>query len=340
MTSSPERSESAALINRANDIADRVLFPRADRTDRDGKLPIEQLDVIAAEGLYGLVGPTELGGAGADERTRLDVIEAFAGGCMNTTFVWTQHQGAVAATVAASGPVHDTWARRLSSGEAKAGVSFAHLLRPDPLITADRVNDGWLVSGFAPWVTGWGYIDTFLNAARFETEASDGGQVVWAMIDAVDSSTLRSRTLELAAVDASGTFALEFDRHFVPDEQVTSIQSYAQWMSDYPKGLRTNGSLGLGVANRTAKLLGPSGFDEELGRVRSYLDSATVEELPDARGQLGALTVRMTGSLVASLGGKSIMANHPGQRLAREALFLLIQGQTPAIRTAQLDGLR
>ena len=66
------------------------------------------------------------------------------------------------------------------------------------------------------------------------------------------------------------------------------------------------------------------------------MDEADIDRLPEARGRVSAVAVRLTSKLVASHGGRSIVRDNHGQRLAREALFLLIQGQTPEIREAQL----
>ena len=329
----------ANVVQRVRALADDVLFPCALDVDASTELPRAALDEITERGLYGLVGPTGLGGAGANHATQMSAIEAMAGGCLNTAFVWTQHQGATNAAVASTGEPHEEWAAALSSGRAKGGVAFAHLLRPRAVLTAEPTAGGWLLSGVAPWVTGWGYIDVVLTAARVGADAGRGGDIVWLLVDAVDAATLRSTPLRLSAVNASGTFEIVFDRHFVPDTRVTSIQPYDQWRAEYPKGLRTNGSLGLGIATRTASLLGPSVFDAALHEVRHQLDHATVDQLPVARGRLGALTVKMTAALVATMGGRSILADQHGQRLAREAVFLLIQGQTPEIRDAQLADL-
>jgi hypothetical protein len=43
--------------------------------------------------------------------------------------------------------------------------------------------------------------------------------------------------------------------------------------------------------------------------------------------------------LVVTGGGRSITMDHHAQRLAREALFLLVFGQTASIRAAQIDRL-
>ncbi|MDA3039052.1 MAG: acyl-CoA/acyl-ACP dehydrogenase [Actinomycetota bacterium] len=348
MTSNPADSNPADsnpvdhdVVGRARALADDVLFPHALEVDASTALPRAALDEITERGLYGLVGPTHLGGAGANQPTQLLVIEALASGCLNTAFVWTQHQGATNAAVTATGEPHEQWAAALSSGRSKGGVAFAHLLRPRAVLTAEPTAGGWLLSGVAPWVTGWGYIDVVLTGARVgaDAETGRGGDIVWLLVDAVDATTLRSIPLRLSAANASGTFEIGFDRHFVPDARVTSIQPYDQWRAEYPKGLRLNGSLGLGVATRTASLLGPSVFDAALLDVRHQLDRATVDQLPTARGRLGALAVKMTAALVATTGGRSILADQHGQRLAREAMFLLIQGQTPEIRDAQLADL-
>jgi len=312
-------------------LAEEVLFPNALSVDASGVIPTDNLDQIASAGLYGLVGPAELGGSNADQETLLEVIECFAGACLTTCFVWVQHQGATRATVASSGPVGALFGRNLSGGLVRSGVAFAHLLGSgSPAISAVVCNEGWLITGTAPWVTGWGHIDVFHVAARH------GDNIVWGLIDAKPSSTLTSKRLPLAAIDSSGTDQIVFEQHLVPTERVTSIQRFDEWLAHYPHGLRVNGSLSLGVAARAARLLGPSAFDDELADARRQLDEADVDGLPEARGRVSSLAVHLTNSLVAKVGGRAVVSDHHGQRLAREAIFLLIQGQTPEIREAQL----
>ena len=61
--------------------------------------------------------------------------------------------------------------------------------------------------------------------------------------------------------------------------------------------------------------------------------------MPDARAQASALALQAATTLVVTGGGRSITMDHHAQRLAREALFLLVFGQTGSIRAAQLDRL-
>jgi len=319
------------IVERARAIADEVLFPAALTTDASPLLPRRLLDVLADAGFYGLVGPTGSGGLAADGATVAAVVEALAGGCLTTTFVWMQHLGSTQAVARSDvAAVRDEWARPLSSGDRRAGVAFAHLRRPGPpVVRATPCGGGWRIDGIAPWVTGWGRIDAVHVAARC------GDDIVWSLIDAVGSTAVRPDPLALAAVDASGTVELHLTGLVVPPERVTIVEPYSAWAARDAAGSRTNGSLALGVASRCTRLLGPSPFDDELVACREALDRAGPDEFPAARAAASVLAHRAAGALVAAGGGSAVRRDHHAQRLAREAMFLLVQAQNPAIRAAQ-----
>ena len=323
------------LLATSQQLADEVLRERALAVDASGDVPEHNLDLLRDAGFYGLWAPVEVGGCGLDELERLPILEAMAGGCLTTAFVWTQHGGASAnaARTPTGSPIHDRWARALATGEARGGVAFAHVLRPEPCLFAERCTDGWKLSGTAPFVTGWGHIDAVLVAAH------DADRLVWMLLPADEAPTLRSRRLRLAAVDSSVTVELHFEGHPAADDEVIEIIDYSTWLSLYRQGLRTNGALMLGVASRALSLLGPSPLDAELDAARAALYAAEVDEMPECRAQVGYVGIRATSALVSSIGGRAITREHHAQRLAREALFLLVQGQTAQIRTGHLHRL-
>ncbi|HAA66716.1 MAG TPA: hypothetical protein DCE10_07705, partial [Acidimicrobiaceae bacterium] len=149
--------------------------------------------------------------------------------------------------------------------------------------------------------------------------------------------SLSSKRLSLAAVDSATTAELTFTRHYVPEATVTAIETFESWAERYKTGLRANGSNPLGVAARSIRLLGSSPFEEQLVEAREHLDSATSEELPLARAVVGELCVRSAAALVAQVGGSAMTIEQQAQRLAREALFLLVQGQTMQIKKNHLQ---
>lgn len=320
----------------AREISDRFLFPGALEVDASDIVPVDRLDRLALAGLYGLAGPADAGGMGlADLATALEIIEIMASGCLTTTFVWIQHHGAVRALADAPPGLRDAWLAPLCSGAIRAGVAFSGLRRPGPpILTAAPDGEGWRFNGLAPWVTGWGRVDVVRAAARRED-----GDIVWALIDATAGPTLHTEPLRLAAVNASATVTLSFDNHQVQPDRVISIQPYGAWQAADRASLRLNGSLALGVGRRCAALLGSEPLEIELGERRRGLDQASPETMPMQRARTSEFALRAATTLVVSGGGRSISLDHHAQRLAREALFLLVFGQTAAIKAAQLHRL-
>jgi len=78
--------------------------------------------------------------------------------------------------------------------------------------------------------------------------------------------------------------------------------------------------------------MGPTGFDEQLVTVRRALDGAATEQLPAARAAASDLAMRAATRLTVASGSRSILIGQHPQRLAREALFLLVFGSRPPIR--------
>jgi hypothetical protein len=332
---SPAEAGAARAMAAAERLAEEVLFPAALATDSADIVPNELLDALAEAGLYGLFAAPDVGGLGLDRATGEAIIETLAGACLTTTFVWMQHLSTAVAVADTRLPVHSEWARPLATGAKRSGIAFSHLRHPGPpSIVATKVEDGYVVDGVAPLVTGWGLIDVVHVATRM------GDDIAWLLIDATGSETLVPKRLELAAVNASATVSLRAWRHFVPSTRLTTMQPLDDWLEKDALGLRTNGHLSLGVARRCLSLLGPSPLDDQLASTRRALLEAAPGELPDARAAASLFALDAATALMASGGGGSVVRQAHGQRLGREALFLLVQGQTPAIRAAQLALLR
>jgi alkylation response protein AidB-like acyl-CoA dehydrogenase len=335
--------DSAARNKTARDgaatIAGELLFPAAMATDVAIRIPPAHLDALAAAGLYGLAGPAAAGGLGADIQVMCDVTEILAGGCLATTFVWLQHHRAVRAVAATPDKaLREAWLTALCRGDRRSGIALGGAL-PHPVLRARPVAGGYLLDGTSPWVTGWGMIDTLYTVAR---TADD--RLVTALLDAQAGPTLAAEQLALVAVNASCTVELRFEDHFVPADRVVEMISYRDWLTGDARGLRMNGSLSLGVAARCCALAargagaaGQSPLDIELAQRRAELDAATAPDaaadaMPRARAAAAEFVLRAAGALVAATGSRAVLAAEHPQRLAREALFLLVFGSRPAIK--------
>lgn len=223
-------------VERAREFADEFLFPTANEVDALPIVPRERLDVLAEHGWYGLSAPS----SGLTIQDGWPIVEAFAGGCLTTTFVWMQHLGT--APACAYGSEHlRPWVEPLASGEVRSTVAFAGLL-PDPPLRAEQVDGKWTVSGVAPWVSGWGLADVIHVAARTPDD-----DVVWLIVDC-DAPGIETTPLQLLAVNASATVTVRFVDVRAAADRETSRFPWSEWPARDAAGLRTNGSLALGCS--------------------------------------------------------------------------------------------
>jgi alkylation response protein AidB-like acyl-CoA dehydrogenase len=320
---------TADVLAAARGIAEDVLFPAAMRTDAADVLPVSQLDALAAAGLYGVFGPLEEGGLSLDFPAVCAVVEELAGGCLATAFVWIQHFGLLGALIGDDAPAHmrASWLGPACRGELRGGIALAGLLPGPPRLRARPVDDGWMLDGTAPWVTGWGRVNVLLVAARGPADT-----IVTLVLDAVEQAGLAVARQYLAAVHASMTVRLDFTGVLVPANRLVShAQLHPGGVLGGP-ALRVNGSLALGVAGRCCRLLGPSPLDDELDACRQKLDQSDSETMPGARAAASELALRAAAALAVHDGSQSITRGQHAQRLAREALFLLVFGSRPGIR--------
>lgn len=333
MTDLDNETIDTTIVAAAQTLADDVLFPGALETDEADVLPVERLDALAEAGFFGLFAPPALGGLGANGSTMTAAVEAISSGCLTTSLVWCQHFGLLGNVVFGSDAMRDRYAEDAVHGRVRGGIAFGGLLPGPPVLTAARVDGGWMLHGRAPWVSGWGRIDLVHVAARGPDDT-----VVNVLVEAAERRGVRAERLRLAAVDASATVHLTFEGLVVPEDRVFSVQPYDPAAS-LGSSLRMNGSLALGVAARCCTLIGSSPLDEQLTARRDALDTASADEMAAERARTSAFAMQAATALMAHVGSRAILRGEHAQRLAREAQFLLIFGNRPMIREALLAEL-
>lgn len=333
-------SSATTLVEAARNLATELLGPAAEITDRADIVPAEHLRALARAGLCGLFCPPA-----APLASTREIFEVLAGACGVTFFVWVQHHAPVRML---AGSPNETLRRRhledLCSGRVLGGVAFAYLRRPGPpAVVARRVAAGYVIDGEAPWVTSWGLAGLYSVAARLVD------QVLYFLVEAAPSDALRpSAPLALGAMGASSTVRLTFDDLFVADDQVLTVMSFDEWRARDQMATAQPNPAVFGIAATCIRLLGETPLTKELAecRKRSYAladvrlsDAAHLAALVEARARSLALAVRAATALVVASGGRGMSADHPAQRLLREAAFFTIQAQTPELRRATLAQL-
>jgi alkylation response protein AidB-like acyl-CoA dehydrogenase len=311
-------------VDRARHLAETVLLPDAAAVDRADRIPLEHLDALDRAGLTGLAATAP------SLAERMAVTEALATGCLATTFVWLQHQGAVAAVAQGAPAVRDRHLDDLATGRRRAGVAITALRPPAPL-RVTRDGSAFRLDGRVPWVTGWGLAELLLVAAL------DADDVVHQLLVDVPAAGISAERLDLVAANAGSTATVTFSGAVVPADRLVGVQPLAEQRARDAASLAGNGALALGVAARAIALgTDAGGLDGELDRIRAALLAAGPDGLPAARAAASDLALRAAGRLVVASGARSVLAGSTPERLLREAAFLLVFGSRPAIRTELL----
>lgn len=379
VTLPPDRAgrytDEAAILEAARRVAETVLGPRAQESDRAEGPNRDNFRALAEAGLLGLAIPREYGGLDASGVTQREYTEILAAACGVTTFIQAQHHGS--SRLIANGP-NEALKRRLlpdlAVGRTLCAISFAHLRRPGPpVLRADLVSGGYRLNGTAPWVTGWG----LMNQVVFGATLPDGRFVyVWSPgtreefadlftgIAPPDGNwgTLRaSAPLPLCAMNASATVELTLEDWFVPETHWLTESDRETMQRNDRNGVLGATAMPLGCAAASVRVLCETAERRSIPALRRAAE-AFGKEWEAARAQVEAwsgrpgepdffanairirawcieMAVRAAHAAVTASSGAANMLTHPAQRLLREAMFYTIQAQTHEVMDATLARL-
>ncbi|MEV6836616.1 acyl-CoA dehydrogenase family protein [Streptomyces sp. NPDC051133] len=334
------------LVVRARRLATDLLAPQAEWVDQEG-VPGSHIAAVKRSGLLGVVAPVAYGGSGAPPAVLRETAEILAGACCATWFVQTQHHTPVQTLAQSELPVRERLLGPMSRGELLSGVAYAHLRAyPRVPVRVHRQGDGWRFDGTVPWYTGWGLNDVMLLAGM-----TAAGEVLFAFTEAREQPGLRaSAPMRLAALTAACTVSLELDGLWLPEEAVALRAPYETWApGDRARTLNAPPAV-FGLAEAALSLLDERTAEplrSRLADVRRRAYALADHPVPQERAgerlavraeAYEALRTATTAAVVAG-GGRSMALTSRAQRLAREGLFLLVQGQTAESREAHLRAL-
>lgn len=348
-------SPGSEFVDAARRLARDVLTPAAEQVDAEG-VPPGHVEALKAAGLLGVTAPTEYGGGGAPAAVGREVTEVLSGACGASWFVATQHATPLR-TVLASGneDLRASWLRPLASSALLAGIAVSHLRRAGPPpVTVTPVAGGWRYDGRVDWVTSWGLAEVVLLGG-----VTPDGEVVAALVPAAAQPGLTpSGELRLAAMGGAHNVALRLDGLVAAPEQVALRQSRDDWLANdrlvtanvTPAVFGLLGTVLRRLAETSTTRRSAAGSDlaaaltARAGELRTRGYQLLNHEPPEAylperlaiRAAALELLNRAATALIVAGAGTSMLAANPAQRLAREALFHLVQASTPALREAVL----
>lgn len=351
-------ADEQQTVAQVHELVEQTLVPGAMAVDQGSRFPSVNIAALAELGLFGMVVREADGGLGLSAAATRQILRSISSGCGATAFAFAQHHGATAAVATTkNAELRARWLPLLVSNTL-AGTAFAHVRRPGtPVLRAVEDQDGWSLTGTAPWVTSWGHAEMMSVAA-----STDDGRLVWAFIPASEAPGLVvDKHFDLMVFQATNTVALRFDGRRVAASDVLSVIDAGPW-AQRDRALAARPSpLCLGIGDRALRELRSVSpdlatsleswwigqaeaaeaqcrrVDEAIGA--GAIDEALVAETAAARATALLSVQQLTTTLLAASGGSGIESDRTAQRLSREALFYVIQAQSPDGKQATIAAL-
>lgn len=313
--------------------------------------------------LLGLRVPSEWQGSDVNDLTFRAFQELVARYSGALAFLQTQHQSAAARL--AQSPNHtlkQAYLPYMATGQKRIGLGFSQLRRSgDPLVKAMPIAGGYCLNGKVPWITGFGCFEDFIIGATLPNGQALFGLVplrdtVQPSVHLTEGSISLSQPMPLAAMASTNTVTARLINWFIADAQVIDLKP-AGWIQQSDRqNVLHHGFFALGCAQAGLDILttAPSqpfitdvlaALKEELHGCRTAMYQAQafgdtgIDQL-DLRAWSIELAVRCAHAAVTVSRGAANYADHPAQRVYREALAFTIFGQTPAVMEATLTRLK
>lgn len=352
----PDRNSARAFV-------DRWIVPCANDWDRDGRIPEELLERLAAEGLWAPFLPAEFGGAGLDMVTLGAIHEEVGRGCSSVRSLLTVHTMASWAVHRWGTPEQrECWLPRMSRGavlgafclsEPGAGSDTSGITT-----TAAPHGGGWRISGVKRWITNGQRADLLLVFARVGTGIAaflvphDTPGVSVLPIDGM-LGTRASMIAEISFQDVdlgpeallgpSGftagmvlTGTLDLGRYSVATGSVGIIQACVDACAGYAAGRKVNGApiselpqiraklSDMVTDARAARLL-----CQEAGRLKDAGEPSTIMATWIAKYFASTAAARHATQAVQVHGANGCSPDYPVERFYRDAKVMeIIEGST------------
>lgn len=329
-----------AMLHSVRDILPGIRS-RATAVDQSGDWPDEDLRVLGTIGASRWAVPIELGGEDLSPIELHFRYEALASASLTTALILTQRDSAVSLIDSATDwPHRSEYLTRLANGECFATVGIAQLTtsrrQGPPALIATPSGDGYLLDGLIPWSTSAGKAQFIVAGAVLP----DGRHILFVLPVNLPGVMIQP-PLPLAALRGSWTAQVQCNKVKLSTGLILRGPAEGVLENRRRSLALSHTFLGMGLCRSAIDLMkehdsnlgreAVTGLESQLHPLRErILESCRPGYLPDQeqiaqlRSDCNNLTLRATYTAVALYKGTALLLDHPAQRLAREAMFLLV----------------
>lgn len=293
------------------------------------------------------------GGYDMDALTLHDHYEAIASASLATALILSQRDAAIGYIEASSNhTIKDQYLPLLAENSCWCTIGISHLStsHQSGTLTAERDGNRFIINGTIPWATGAIKSDFLVAGAR----TLDQQQILFILPTTLPNIQILEPT-RLATLSAAQTSAVRCANVCLEPQQILIgpiDKALTVRKRRLPLG-QTFAALGLTLAalelirqidlpsaNNTYESL-LTQFNELRHTIRQantrLTDQQDLQSGPLIRSECNNLAIRATHSALTLYKGAGLRIDHPAQRLAREALFLLVWSTPSSVMDRNLE---
>ena len=327
--------------------------------------PGQQLNRMAAAGVYRWFTPVDQGGLGWSVHDLTLAYLKMSQACLASTFVLTQRIAAQKRIAASAN--HDLVKKRLPdlvSGQSSATVGVSHLTTSrqhlrKPALIATEVDGGFVLSGLCPWITGANDAKFLLVGACVDDGPADPAVQFDRQVVSLVSTDAKGVSVDpgfdLIALSETHTGRVRLDDVLVSTSDLVAgpVENALASLSAGPStGSFQSSALALGVSAAAIDYLYQqverrpdlaTGADSLGGSHEAVVDDllqatrgnsgCSNEEL---RTRANSLVLRSTQAAMVAAKGAGFTCGHPVGRWCQEAMFFLVWSCPQSVQDANL----
>lgn len=337
-----------------------LLAPLARDTDLTGAWPAEQLRLCGEYGVFEWFLEERWVGQHWDQEAIVRGYLELSRACLTTTFVITQRSGACRRIATCNNEqLQDALLPDLATGESFATVGISHLTTSrqhvkTPVLRARRVDGGFELDGYSPWVTGAPHAaHVVTGAVVMAHDEPTAEQLLVALPTDLPGVTVPAPA-RLIGVSASDTGEIRCDKVFVEDRWLIAgpVENVMSLGSGAGTGGHQTSTLAVGLSRAAldymkAESAKRTGLDAPLDALEDDYTQTLEMLISVVRGEPGcssetlrqranSLVLRATQAALGTAKGAGYVQGHPVGRWCREALFFLVWSCPQPVVSANL----
>lgn len=344
---------------------ERELAPRVTAIDLKGEYPGGFLRGLGALGGFAGVVAPGFGGSGAGLMDTIRVMSRVSETCTATAFtVWCQTACARYLQMSDNADVKSSFLPLVARGVKLGGTGLSNTLKSNVeierfLLTATRVEGGYVINGTLPWVSNLGADHIFVTGCPVDGD----GRLVFFVVQCDQPGFRLVSGTHFAALEGTATFGCQFRGVRIDDRHVLAhpAESVEYLARIQPGMILGQTGMGLGLVRDCIRMVEQAGrthahinqyetdqaedlsgvleaLEGEVERLATALDAGPEPEqrpalllgILKARLAVGELALRAANAAMLHQGARGYLRTAAAQRRLREAYFVAIV--TPALK--------